>query len=270
VIVKIVVFDSASGSSDDVHSTIGTTSGTRARRLAWEGVLNARDLGGYPTAEGGETRWGVVVRSDTLSSLTEAGRAALIAYGVRSIIDLRRPNEVQEFPHAFTVGDTHGIRYTNIPFQDPASPEEAEPEVLALIYARMLDRFQARVAAVMTAIGQAPSGGVLVHCAGGKDRTGLVSALLLSLAGVEPRIIAADYALSAEYLRPREEAYLRDGPGERAERERNVALYSPTAEVMIETLDHLASRYGGVQPYLLDAGVSPDDIARIRRRLRRP
>jgi protein-tyrosine phosphatase len=269
VIVKIV-FDSASGSSDDVHTTIVTTSGSRARRLAWEGVLNARDLGGYPTAEGGETRWGAVVRSDALSSLTEAGRAALVAYGVRSIIDLRRPNEIQEYPHAFTVGETHGIRYTNIPFQDPASPEEAEPQTLALIYAGMLDRFQARVAAVMTAIGQAPSGGVLVHCAGGKDRTGLVCALLLSLAGVEPEIIAADYALSAEYLRPREEAYLRDGPGERTERERNVALYSPTAEVMIETLDHLTVRYSGVEPYLLDAGVSPDNIARIRRRLRRP
>jgi protein-tyrosine phosphatase len=266
--VKIVVFDSAPAANGDTHTTIFTTSRDRDRRLAWEGLLNARDLGGYPTEDGGETRWGAVVRSDNLTPLTDAGRAALIAYGVRSIVDLRRPLEVQEQPNPFATGGTHGISYTNIPFQDPASPEEAEPESLGLIYVAMLERFSGRVAAVMTAIARAPDGGVLVHCAGGKDRTGLISALLLSLSGVAPETVAADYALSEQYLRPREEAFLRDGPGERAERERIVAKYSPKAEVMIETLAHLQDRDGGVQRYLIHAGVSPDDIAGLRRLLR--
>src|SRR6266545_1675488 len=66
----------------------------RTRRLAWEGVLNARDLGGYPAAGGRETRWGAVVRSDNLTPLTPAGRAALVRYGVRTIVDLRLPEEV--------------------------------------------------------------------------------------------------------------------------------------------------------------------------------
>lgn len=240
---------------------------TRDRRLAWEGLLNARDLGGYPTADGHETRWGSVVRSDNLTALTQAGQAALVAYGVRSIIDLRRPHEVDEFPNPFAVRDTHAISYTNIPFQDPAAPEDVESETLAFVYKAMLDQYSKRVAAVMTAIADAPDGGVLVHCMGGKDRTGLVSAFLLSLVGVAPETIAADYALSDEYLRPREEAYLLNGPGERAERERIVAKYSAKAETMLETLEHLRERHGGVEGYLRNAGVSTDGIAALRRRL---
>jgi protein-tyrosine phosphatase len=237
------------------------------RRLSWEGVLNARDLGGYPAADGRETRWGSVVRSDNLTALTQAGQAALVAYGVRSIIDLRRPHEIDEFPNPFAVRGTHEISYINIPFQDPVAPEEVEPETLAVVYRAMLDQYSKRIAAVMTAIAQAPDGGVLVHCMGGKDRTGLVSAFLLSLVGVAPETIAADYALSEEYLRPREEAYLLNGPGERAERERIVAKYSPKAETMLETLGHLRERHGGVEGYLLNAGVSTADIAALRRRL---
>ena len=261
------MFDPATPTPDAGQTTPSITSANRSRRLAWEGLLNSRDLGGYPTVDGRETRWGAVVRSDNLTPLTDAGRAALVAYGVRSIVDLRRPHEIEENPNPFAAPGPHGIRYTNIPFQDPAAPGEAEPETLALIYATMLDRFAPRVAAVMTAIAQEPDGGVLVHCAGGKDRTGLVSALVLSVAGVAPETVAADYALSGEYLRPREEAYLLNGPGERAERERIVARYSPKAEVMIETLDYLNGRYGGVEPYLLHAGVSVGDIVSLRRRM---
>jgi protein-tyrosine phosphatase len=265
--VKIVVFDPAGAAADDSHPTIFTTSGDRDRRLAWEGVLNSRDLGGYPTADGRETRCGAIVRSDNLTTLTEAGQAALVAYGVRSIIDLRRPGEIQELPNPFATRGRHGVSYKNIPFQDPAAPDEDEPETLVLIYISMLHRFGDRVAAVMRAIAQAPNGGVLVHCAGGKDRTGLVSALLLALVRVAPETIAADYALSAEYLRPREEEYLLNGPGERAERERIVATYSPKAEVMLEVLGHMDGRYGGVESYLGRAGVTADDTARLRRRL---
>lgn len=239
------------------------------RRLAWEGLLNSRDLGGYPTADGRETRWGAIVRSDDLAALTAAGRAALVAYGVRTIIDLRRPAEASDFPNPFANPGTDGVGYVPVPILDPSVDpvDEQEPDSLAHAYQSMLDRFGRRVRAVLTAIADAPDGGVLVHCVGGKDRTGLVSALLLEVAGVERETVAADYALSAEYLMPREKEYLRNGPGERAERERIVAKYSPRAEVMLETLAHLDHRYGGAEPYLRDAGVRPDDIVSIRRRL---
>jgi protein-tyrosine phosphatase len=238
------------------------------RRLAWEGLLNARDLGGYPTADGRQTRWGAVVRSDSPASLTPAGRLALLDYRVRSIVDLRLPGEVAAHPNPFAEPDTHGVAYTNVSFLDPAAPPPEDDDIrLADDYKGMLDRFRGPVAAVMAAIANAPEGGVLIHCAAGKDRTGLIAALLLGLVGVAPETIAADYALTAECLRPRNEAWLENGPGDRDERAALLARFAPTGEVMLEVLDDLSERYGGVEPYLLEAGVTAADIARLRARL---
>jgi protein-tyrosine phosphatase len=239
----------------------------RTRQLAWEGLLNARDLGGYPTADGRQTRWGAVVRSASLTGLTPAGRAALIGYGVRCIVDLRLPDEVAARPNPFAEADGHGIVYANLSFIDPTVAPPGDALTLADGYKRMLDLFQGEVAAVMAAIAGAPEGGVLVHCAAGKDRTGLVAALLLGLVAVEAETIAADYALSAEYLRARDEEWIRNGPGDRAEREERLRRWAPTAAVMAAVLDHLAGRYGGVEAYLLQAGVAPTDLARLRARL---
>jgi protein-tyrosine phosphatase len=240
------------------------------RRLAWEGLLNARDLGGYPAAGGRETRWGAVVRSDSLAALTEAGRAALAGYGVRAVVDLRLPDELARHPNPFASPGDHGIAYTNVSILDPAAGYPPETLTLAENYLWTLDRFAGYVAEVMAAIANAPSGGVLVHCAAGKDRTGLVSALLLGLVGVPASTIAADYALTAELLRPRDTEWLEHGPGDRAEREALLARFAPTAEVMLEVLDGLDRRYGGVEGYLAAAGVSPADLARLRERLLAP
>jgi protein-tyrosine phosphatase len=237
------------------------------RRLAWEGLLNARDLGGYPTADGRQTRWGAVVRSDSPAALTPAGRLALLDYRVRSVVDLRLPAEVAAHPNPFAEPDTHGVAYANVSFIDPAVPPPGDDTRLADDYKGMLDRFRVPVAAVMAAVANAPEGGVLIHCAAGKDRTGLIAALLLGLVGVAPEMIAADYALTAECLRPRNEAWLENGPGDRDERAALLARFAPTGEVMLEVLDDLSERYGGVEPYLLEAGVTAADIARLRARL---
>jgi protein-tyrosine phosphatase len=239
----------------------------RTRQLAWEGLFNARDLGGYPTADGRQTRWGAVVRSASLTALSPAGRAALIGYGVRSIVDLRLPDEVVARPNPFAETDGHDILYANLSFLDPAVAPPGDALTLADGYKRMLDLFHRKVAAVMAAIAGAPEGGVLVHCAAGKDRTGLIAALLLGLVSVEAETIAADYALSAEYLRARDEEWLRNGPGDRAVREERLRRFAPTAAVMLAVLDHLAAWYGGVEAYLLHAGVAPADLARLRTRL---
>jgi protein-tyrosine phosphatase len=240
------------------------------RLLDWEGGLNARDLGGYPTADGRETRWGAVVRSASLAALTEAGRAALADYGVRAIVDLRLPDELAREPNPFAEPGDHGITYTNVSILDPGAGFPPNTITLAENYLWSLDRFQALMAAALTAVADAPEGGVLIHCAAGKDRTGLISALLLGLVDVPAATIAADYSITAELLRPREEEWLENGPGERAEREAMVARFAPTAEVMLEVLDQLAHRYGGVEPYLAQAGVTPDDLRRLRDRLLAP
>ena len=240
------------------------------RLLAWEGCLNARDLGGYRTADGRETRWGAVVRSDSPAALTEAGRAALAAYGVRAIVDLRLADEIARHPNPFAEPGDHGIAYTNVSVIDPAAGFPPDTYTMAQSYLWMLDRFGGFVAEVMAAIAGAPSGGVLVHCAAGKDRTGLVAALLLGLVEVPVETIAADYALTAELLRPRDEAWLEHGPGERAEREALLARYAPTAEVMLRVLDGLGERHGGVEGYLADVGVAAADLDRLRDRLLAP
>ena len=141
--------------------------------------------------DGRETRWHAIVRADNLASLTEAGRAALVAYGVRSIIDLRRPHEVEQSPNPFAHGGPHGIAYANISFGDPAVAPPTGGS-LADRYQRSLVLFTHRVATIMRAIAHAPEGGVVLHCNGGKDRTGMIAALLLELVGVARATIAAD------------------------------------------------------------------------------
>jgi protein-tyrosine phosphatase len=249
----------------DVHGA-----GHRQRRLAWEGCLNVRDLGGYPTADGRGTRWGAVIRADNLATLTGAGRAALVASGVRTIVDLRAPDETAAHPNPFARPGGHGVAYVHVPFIDPTAGPPPPFTTLADSYGRMLDRFRSGVAAIMTTIARAEEGGVLVHCMGGKDRTGLVSALLLDLAGVPRETVGADYALTAECLRPLDEEYLATGPGTRAEREQELGAFMPRAAVMIEVLDRLDRDHGGAQAYLEHAGVARTDVERLRARLLRP
>ena len=241
------------------------------RLLAWEGCLNARDLGGYQTEDGHETRWGAVVRSDSPAALTEAGRAALADYGVRAIVDLRLPTELADHPNPFAEPGDHGIVYTNVSFIDPAAAPPEAVSTLAEDYLQMLDRYRQGVAEAMAAIARAPEGVVVIHCAAGKDRTGLISALLLGLVDVPAETIAADYALTAELLRPREQEWLAAcPPEERAEREALLARYAPTAEVMLTVLAGLGERFGGVEPYLLATGLARDDLDRLRDRLLAP
>ena len=239
------------------------------RLLEWEGCLNARDLGGYATEDGRETRWGTVVRSDCPAALTEAGRAALAGYGVRAIVDLRLPAELADDPNPFAEPGDHGIAYTNISFIDPAAVPPDAVSTLAEDYLQMLDRYRQGVAEALAAIARAPDdGAVLVHCAAGKDRTGLISALLLGLVDVPAETIAADYAMTAELLRPRERQWLEGlDPEERAQREAMLARYAPTAEVMLAVLEGLGERHGGVEPYLRSTGLGQDDLDRLRERL---
>lgn len=240
---------------------------TPSRRLEWDALLNARDLGGLPTASGRQTRRGALVRSDSLAALTPAGREALLAYGVRTVVDLRLPFEVKAEPNPFAGRGRHGVAYHNVSFIDPASRPPGIATTLAEDYTGMLDRFGRRVATVVRTIAEAADGGVVIHCAAGKDRTGLIVALLLATLGVAPERIAEDYALTAEALRTRDERYLAEGPGDRAEREHAIRHVRARPEVMAEVLAGLDRLHGGAEPYLLAAGVRSAHLDRIRDRM---
>jgi protein tyrosine/serine phosphatase len=134
------------------------------------------------------------------------------------------------------------------------------------LYADILATCGTAIAEVVTTVARASEGGVLVHCHAGKDRTGVVVALLLSLADVPPPVIIADYALSDTYLQPLYDEIL-GALDDRARRERARSWLHSRPEAMRDVLAWLDERYGGVEAYLRAAGVSTNDLARVRERL---
>jgi protein-tyrosine phosphatase len=234
------------------------------RRLNWDGLVNVRDLGGYVTREGKVTRWKTLVRADNLNFLSEEGRAALRAYGVQTIVDLRYPKEADVYPSPFA-GEPH---FHHLPLLDEArrADEDMAFAVSRLDWHKLVfDERAENVAAVMHAIAQSPEAGVLFHCHAGKDRTGIVAALLLDLAGVDHDTIAEDYALSNEYLKPRHDEWLANVPDDK--REWALGLMACPPDVMKAALDHLQARYGGTAGYLKSIGLSDAEVASLRRRV---
>ena len=156
----------------------------RPRHLEWQGCNNARDLGGLRTSDGGETLWGAVVRRRA-DQLTAAGWAALEAHGIRTIVDLRNEDELRPD----LVHRPDGLTTLHLPLDGVEDREfwdhwELRPPPPLRPF---LERFSDRAAGVVAAIANAQPGGVLFHCVGGRDRTGLIALLLLALAGVAPR-----------------------------------------------------------------------------------
>jgi protein-tyrosine phosphatase len=249
----------------------------RSRDLVWDGCLNVRDLGGLPTRDGGETRFGAIVRADNVRQLSAEGWHALADHGVRTVIDLRSDRELLDDPPA----DVR-VRVLHVPFMKASEEDwdEIESEIEAAaaaapdtptktreVYLVFLARFRANVADAVRAVAEAPEGGVVVHCAGGKDRTGILVAFVLELAGVDAETIAADYALSEERLRPRHEKWFAAAQtAEELERLRRVT--QTPAETMSGLLAELEHRHGSIGAYLRSIGVSDVDLERVRARLR--
>jgi protein tyrosine/serine phosphatase len=234
------------------------------RHLDWSGTYNSRDLGGLATANGGLTRRGAVVRSDSLQSLEARGWEEVEAYGIRTVIDLRNESEIG----ADLAPRPGSIETVNIPldvtedreFWDAwgNGPQFATP----LYYRPHLERFPERSAEVVGAIATARPGGVVFHCQGGRDRAGQIAMLVLAIAGVEPDAIAADYALSDARLRP---LYLSRGEEDEGLK---IAEFlrdqegTTAGELIVETLAGL-----DVEATLLDAGLGARDVVALRRRL---
>src|SRR4051812_3123187 len=176
---------------------------TPNRRLDWPGCFNVRDLGGLPTADGRFIRRGALIRADKVSGLSAAGWSALFEHGVRTIVDLRDPSEHQPDlaprPSALTTVSAPLEDQTDTAFWERWRSLSGTP----LYYRPFLERFPQRIASALAAIAEAGPGGVVVHCAAGRDRTGMVTLVLLALLGVTPEAIVADYLLSTEGLRRR-------------------------------------------------------------------
>ncbi len=179
------------------------------------------------------------------------------------IVDLRRPGESVE-PHPFADDDI----YVNLPVEDPADVKDIGSTMGAL-YLEMLDARPDLFADALGSMADAEPGAVLVHCAAGKDRTGLVVALALGVAGAAPGTIAADYAVTGERLAPYVEKYLATIEDER-QREFWRGHQATPVEFMLDVLEHLDEKYGGVTAYLRQGGMTDEQLTALRERLVAP
>jgi protein-tyrosine phosphatase len=245
-----------------------------SRDLNWDGCLNVRDLGGHRTQDGGETLYGAVVRADSIRELTDKGWGAAVDYGVRTVVDLRMDVELAADPPAELPVDIVHVPFfqddDTDAFAEVEAAADAAPDYVAAtreVYLVFLERFRENVAAAIAAVARAPEGAVVVHCMGGKDRTGLVTAFLLHLAGVDDQQIAADYAVSEERLQPRHEAWLAEA-GTEAERERIRRIAATPAKSMVGVLEELERRYGSIEAFLRTGGATDEDLRLARERLR--
>jgi protein tyrosine/serine phosphatase len=248
---------------------INTHNTVAGRELDIEGVQNARDLGGLSTAHGRTTRRGVLVRTANLSALTQRGHDALVAHGVRTIIDLRTPEEVQARPNALAGGPGSPIQTLHQPLisDDPAVRAQVWNLPNFTVWNERMLRISGReIATSLRTIVDAPPGGILFHCFAGKDRTGLLAMLALSLVGAPAEPIVHDYAVSASRLGPLVEEVL--STIEKPEERQLVATYYLSEpETAHNTLAHLNERYGGAEAYLRHIGLNGGEIDGLRARL---
>ncbi|MER7245961.1 tyrosine-protein phosphatase [Kribbella sp. NPDC000426] len=188
--------------------------------LTWPDCSNVRDLGGGPIQPGR------LIRSDNLDQLSAAGLAAVEAAQISRFVDLRSFWEAETFRSPLT--DDPRVRV--MPLWDPADPDVSEAGLFEQ-YRIMVDDYAERVASAVVAIAEAPAGCVVVSCHAGKDRTGVIVALILDLVGLPREVVAADYEASGD-----------------------------PADIMVRLLDHVHTQYGGTAAYLLKSGATTEQL----------
>jgi protein-tyrosine phosphatase len=241
------------------------------RVIALEGCLNFRDLGGYPAADGARVRWRRMFRSDALCALTPADVGRLRdEIGLSTVVDLRSTAELR------ADGDgplrRAGLAHHHLPLfdGDAVRPEDVTvPVTLADRYWLLAEYAKARIASVLTALA-ASDGPAVYHCAAGKDRTGVISAVVLGVLGVPDEVIVADYAATKENL----EAIIERLMATKSYATVLASLPPDTlhaeAETMVAFLERIRARYGDMRGYALAAGVTPDALEALMVRLIEP
>jgi len=244
-------------------------------RILLDGACNVRDIGGYRTATGGQVRRGLVYRADSLHRLTEEDVQILRGLQITTVVDLRRDDEVERFGRGPVTSWADVVLHAPLRHEATERSAPVAPRVLGAVSLGNLYRAYATHAARELAIifGLLANGNalpVLVHCFAGKDRTGVVAALVLSVLGVDDDTVAFDYALS-ELVRERffalAGAELAAAFPDEHQLDPRAAVFEAYAHTMTSFLDWIFQCYGSPEEYLLHIGVSPEEIDLLRARL---
>ncbi|WP_239095673.1 tyrosine-protein phosphatase [Micromonospora lutea] len=237
------------------------------RRIPFVSTFNFRDVGGYRVPDGRQVRTGRLFRSDSLHRIDDHDRDTFAALGVRTVIDLRRPYEVERDGR---VPDFDGLTYRHIHPEHaewgerPYQPGDDLARYLADRYADLARTGTAGLAEAIGLIADEANAPVVVHCVAGKDRTGIVCGLTLAVLGVDDSEIAANYALSTEASQ-RFAAWAAATFPDAAEIP-SPFLSSP-AETMLLFLAEIRAAHGSVDNYLRGAGVTDDQLTALRTHL---
>ena len=221
------------------------------RKYPIKGTENTRDLGGYPTCDGGVTRFGVFVRSDAWDEATEEDIAFIRDLGVKTIVDLRTKDQTEKNPHPLSA--ERGFDYHNVPVMGGGKIPDTKEE-FPITYMQMADGTEYMRDVFRVFAEGEPS--FLFNCVAGKDRTGVVAGLLLEICGVSDTDIYADYLLSASYLFDNIH--------------RNAPIYHFDPDVILPNRDNwrvftkmFREKYGSARDYLLTIGITEKEIASI-------
>ena len=249
-----------------------------------DGAVNVRDLGDLPTEDGQKTARARLLRADNLQELTAADVAKLVRdIGVTTVVDLRSSNELAAAGPA-PLDAVAGVRHARHPVL-PEVGSNTDMAAAALLtrrdqddsryprdpicghYLGYLEDRPDQVVGALRSIA-CSRGAALVHCAAGKDRTGVVVALALTVAGVPPQAVVSDYAASGERTEAIMDRLRRSRLYARDINSRPADLHRPRAETMTAFLEQMDARYGGVVSWLTDHGFSGDDLSLLRAKLR--
>ena len=245
--------------------------------ISLDGACNVRDLGGLPTVDGRHTREGVLVRADNLQDLSSGDVDQLLASGVGTVLDLRTAAEVEITGPGPLRGTA--VRHLNLDLVphgfdgredlvERAVPDELAGEhAMDHYYIDYVKHAPRAVATALRTIADPNAGTVLVHCAAGKDRTGVVVAVALSLVGVRREAVVADYARSAERIEQIRDRLLATELYSADIARRPLDAMVPHADNMERFLDRVDREYGGVHGLAMSIGVDEESIARLSRRL---
>ena len=228
------------------------------RVIALDGAVNVRDLGGLKGAHG-PVPPNHFIRTADLSKASDKDRQTLKDHGVSLDVDLRTQEEISKKPD--TLATDKRFKYVNVSLLGQAPLDFTKVTTLGDLYVQTLSDHQAEFKKVFQAMAAQKDGAVLYHCSAGKDRTGMVTAILLDLAGVDRKEIVHNYAISGAYLPPVTPEMMKERP----ELARIMGTPPDQMEKFLDVLE--SSQYGGPAAYLKKIGLSDAEIKTLSTKL---